>query len=817
MWELPGSFCFVFSDTISHSNRSTYTNTHTHIASRALHEQLIGSFKRFSTSNRRILIFSLTLIRSQTNSQGTSLIARLMGAVRNSNTRASHASVEAANHGGENGSGDGATGGAGAGGGSGTKALDSPMQSEAPDRRSSFSYLRRASERRRRRIRNQAIDAEERSTGWRTHRGSESGPDSDAVRDDQVQTTGGGYHHGVQRLTRTEPVYDEEGELADMEGPEQVGDLDDTAMDDYGSSQGHKGVPAQGKHQQQGRQPLSAEEQRRQSINDRLTEAVTDVIEFVREESFKRGKRHSLIRRRQAGGGYSAGSGASTSGGGSASHGIPGAGVAGDHELDSGEGALMGSERSSYQRRRTMRRSPRRSAQTKVYNDSDTGSAASLAHEQQPPPPPQMQAGMFDGTHRAPQSQKQEYQMSTGFEPQHSAPDQQSRRYRLQQHGSMQDSRHMYSGAGGGSYGEGTSLLLDQHRRHQSADARGPLESYQVQDLYGLGAGGGGYNLTGETYIGDENVPPEQHVRPPLAVGASPPPLPIGSTDAELMAARRRREEELDIANEGEEMAIHLDTSSETGNITGGQSKLGERHSPVRFIAPKVAPLASPSATPVPDEKIVPPDVPYRGRRLPQIPGIIRSATGLLQSTLGARHSSMDTRGVGGSLAAASVAVGAAAVPPVMKPGHYVTYRQEELDEDLEEHMFPTVSSSPTVKVDPTQQVTVPPPASIGIVKKPALESGVSLDGGSINFPRVSFSPTHSSQSTATKYGHQMGPSGRVAAIGSSAGASMIATQASGGTQSSVFGPTTSDSLISDRVSLARTRRSKRDEEDNWF
>lgn len=780
-----------------------------------------------------------------------------MGAVRNSNTRASHASVEGTNQAG-NGkdSGPDASGSAGAAGsvvGAGTKSIDSPMHTDSGhDRRSSFSYLRRASERRRRlRMRNQAADTEERASQWRSIRGSESGLESDQMaHDEQIMVPADGAGEATyapdqatyQRLRRAEPIYDEEGELVSEEpiGPgEPLGepDYDDEQAALDGQYKGPGNVAAHGKQQ---RHQMSAEEQRRQSINDRLTEAVSDVIEFVREESFKRGKRHSLIRRRQAGG-YSAGSGAST--GGSASgaqmqHG--GYGGVGEHDLDSGEGAMMGADgRSSYQRRRTMRRSPRRSAaQTKVYNDSDTGSAASLSHEQ---------AAMFDPqypphhSHRAPSQQQHQKQYQAGGFGQRSSTESHNqqmardRRFKLQQHGSMQDARHLY---GGDSYVGGSALLLDQHRRHQSADARGPLESYQPgglppQDLYGGGGAGpgGDFNLTEEGYVDVESVPPEhqQHVVGPLAVGASPPPLPPGSADAELIAARRRREaDEIDIADENEEMAIHLDSGPDSAGVGGvssaGKGGVGERQSPIRFIAPKVAPLASPSATPVPDEKIVPPDVPYRGRRLPQIPGIIRSATGLLQSTLSARHASVESRGVGGSLAAASVAAGAAAVPPLVKPVHYVTYGPDDLDNDpsVGVHMFPTVSSSPTVKVDPTGQgVTAPPPASIGIVKKQVHESGVDLEGSasSINFPRVSFSPTHSSQVGPSKYGHQIGPGSRPggAAMGSSAGASMIATQASGGTQSSVFGPTTSESLISDRVSLARTRRSKRDEEDNWF
>ena len=168
--------------------------------------------------------------------QGTSLIARLMGAVRNSNTRASHASVEAASGpaGGAPSAGDstkgpnnGATGGT---------TQDSPhLGPDTPDRRPSFSYLRRASDRRRRRRMLERGEIDPEVTGLGSPRQhcrefnfrrssavgaqgsrrmeSESGLDSEFDRERRdSRASGASNQQQRSQLHRSDQIYDEEGE-----------------------------------------------------------------------------------------------------------------------------------------------------------------------------------------------------------------------------------------------------------------------------------------------------------------------------------------------------------------------------------------------------------------------------------------------------------------------------------------------------------------------------------------------------------------------------------------------------------------------------
>lgn len=743
-----------------------------------------------------------------------------MGAVRNSNTRASHASVEASG---------GAQHSAGAqdpknAASNATKDIESPhLGPETPDRRPSFSYLRRASDRRRRRRmlgRGENPDAETGSPrhhrefsypsrsggqqGGAGRRESESGQESDLVQRHDSLTTA---QHGLDRqqdlqgLRRSDPAYDEHGEhLASYVRP----DNEDNGNDEFDARRQQ--------HEHAGKQQVVAEQQRRQSINDRLTEAVSDVMDFVREESTRRGKRRSMIRRRGVGGpgtghgsGFSAGSGSG------------GAGPPTDEaDFDSEElgasglvgqapgGSGIGGDRSPNQRRRrVLRRSLRRTAQTRIHNDSDTGSGASLAHEQAP---------FMMGAQQPPHQQSHHQQMA--------------QRYKLQQHGgSMQDGHPMYGK-------RGTALLIEQHRRHQSADLHHEQHQAELPMQQQI------YYQSGIVELGFGAMPVEQtqpkaaeggapKIRP-IMVGASPPPL-VGSAEADLVAARRKRAEELGVAalraddsgtivDEDEETAIHVGSGPDVVEQTGSR-----KCSPSgRFIAPKVAPLNSPSAQLIPDEEIVPPNVPFRGRRLPQIPGsgMIKSAADFLHSSIyGGRHE----RASGHMGARSVLAAAPVATTSLMVGGQYGG------DLISDEPEFPSVSESPTIKqvgggVGQSGDLL---PSTSGIVKKPldALCAASFESSTSINFPRVSFSPTHgasasgSSQQQAGKYHHHL-PGGGLP----TAAASMIATQAvGGGPQSTVLAAPAQVAAASGEGApmtawAGRARRGPiRDDEDDWF
>jgi len=707
-------------------------------------------------------------MKTSTIIKGTSLIARLMGAVRNSNTRASHASVEMAQGpAGESRGAASAGGGPGSAGGPGSSLADSAhLSSEGPDRRSSFSYFRRASERRRR-LRMKEQMREEAELGSMSNAG---GPQREGQLGMDVGAKGSIEAGQQQRaaIQRSQAVQDERGNLLEEEA----------AMLDEGGAPGEDlGTPTgQYLGRSRGAQfgggggggggSESSGQNRRQSINDRLTEAVSDVIEFVREESFKRGKRHSFHRRRQTGG-Y--GTGSAHSGSGLAS------GTGGD-ELDSEAGRPgIGYGR----KRRLMRRSPRRNQQQQqqqqpaarapLYNDSDTGSMASVGQ------PRELGGGQFGPLAHGPHQQGYKLRQQAGSVQEGGAP--------------------MYAaygpGAAGRPAGRSRMQLMEQHRRHQSADACDQTEAtpmlYQTQrghrthaSSHHLGGASDGY--ASDVLLGHRHQRPDQDelasnltsgtgatsststgatMRPPIQVGASPPPPPIGSADAELAAARRKREEDLGaLADDDDgETAIHVGPDEQVGGPVGGGGRKSSSQSPVRFIAPKVAPLQSPSALLMPDEEVVPPDVPYRGRRLPQIPGsaMIKSAADFLASSLyGAGHhgATPPDSSVGATVAgAASAPLVVAGVPSAAGP------------------VFPSVSESPTIKIDGP----IPPLAGQIVKKQSSFEQpepsileagqaagsgrpGLQLAGGAaggggsgagasvgINFPRVSFSPTHTS------------------------------------------------------------------------
>lgn len=635
-----------------------------------------------------------------------------------------------------------ATGGAPAAGG----AMDSPhLAPDGPDRRPSFSYLRRASDRRRRRrmlergILNPVEEPESPRNQWRDYREfqyprggrdqrsaatssahherrrcSESG--AEAAESDATQRRDSNAAHSQHRLSRSRQIYDEEGE--------QI--YEDALQNPLAELEGQRPEVQQ---QQLG------DGQHRQSINDRLTDAVSDVMDFVREESVRRGKRHSMIRRRHMG--PSAGQRAAD---GSASY-LGTGGQTDDAELDSGDRLTGSASAASYRRRRLMRRSPRRSAahQMRAYNDSDSGASLS-----------------------------QDTLMGA------------NQRYRLQQHGgSAQDTHLLYGGAGGG-VSRGTAILIEQHRRHQSADAARQASHYfpaaDNESSMHVPAG----HEADDDDDDDAGLRQKPLIRP-IPVGASPPPLPASSEHEMLAAARRKREASEQFHSlADEETAIHVVSGSDERDQVAGQ--------PVRFIAPKVAPLSSPSAMLMPDEEVVPPNVPYRGRRLPQIPGnLIKSATNFLHSSIYGpeRPSASDCP-------APSAAIPASAMPA----------------EAPDEGVFPVLNESPTVIADRASSAAA---SNAALLKQPT-----DLGAEGINFPRVSFSPTRnlSGAPQASRYAHA---------------ASVIATQAGRGTQSSVLptaggshAPTLTmgKSSVDGSTTLAawtRSRLPKKEDDDDWF
>lgn len=719
-----------------------------------------------------------------------------MGAVRNSNTRASHASVEVS--GGQHASANNAAPSApGAITAAGSANADSPhLNPDTPDRRPSFSYLRRASDRRRRRrMLERGIEEPDlinspnsrQQSNWRefVYPGPSSQQHQPGSRDSWQRDT------DLDNNNQRQPLHEHRSALRRSD---QIDD--DEAERLYEGPESSERALRQDPRQQQ--QTTQDEQQRRQSINvDRLTDAVSDVMEFVREESFRRGKRRSLAKRRFGGGGSNVGAGSS---GGTQT-------MTDDADFDSEDvNNITGySDKSpNYRRRRTiMRRSPRRSAAAaaaRVYNDSDTGSGASISHE--PSAARMMMAG-----------------------PQHQSPHHhhQAMRYKLQHLGGSAQDAHLMD-CGGLAGPRGTALLIEQHRRHQSADAC----SGQQQMPY-IPVSGPSTRMMAH----------EQPVIRPIPVGASPPPLIGVSAEAELLAARRKRDEE-------ESMPIDEHNAEERETAIRDRDDDDVALSQ-KFIAPKVAELGSPSALLIPDEEIAPPNVPFRGRRLPQIPGLdmIKTAADFLHSSFYGRAATIDESM---SIAAATSAV--AATPLVVAgagtnprfttsasiagvaPGPGMPFVETIGDEPV----FPSVSESPTIK-EPghhhvigikkgsTPVIPIDESSAAGVMGPSALLCSDS----SINFPRVSFSPTHSQttsgavmtgSTTAPKY-HPLG------------GTSMIATQASDGTQSSTVLASTSvpgsDPLVglsgagnvslSDRGSRAwpRNRRTKKDDEDDWF
>lgn len=469
-----------------------------------------------------------------------------------------------------------------------------------------------------------------------------------------------------------------------------------------------------------------------------------------------------------------------------------------------------------------MRRSPRRSAAQQTaaarlnYNDSDTGSAASLSQEP-------MSSSMM-GSSRA------------------------QRAYRLQMHGgSEQDTGLMYAGHRGR---PGTALLIEQHRRHQSADAGSGTNRQPSRNMMGYyeeiaGAeeddGEFGPPLNQED---SSMATPAGASKPKLMVGSSPPPM-IGPLEEEFASdsgQERNGEPTTSIR-----VASNQDDGDDVASGAGG-GVAKKQQSPVRFIAPKVAPLNSPSSPLIPDEELIPPDVPYRGRRLPQIPGsgIIKTAADFLHSSIygGGRHH--QTVGVAAAAAGAPIMVAGAPVAAGGPQAHYMGDMLAGYEHptapggDMTAAVFPLVSESPTTLEPPgadaraiQRQQTIAL-GSIGAVGKPALVGdvpmGSSFEGSSsINFPRVSFSPTHLPPSTtATTTGGVRYHSVSQASAGPSA-ASVIATShpsAGGATQSTVLGPVVSVASeaggsgmlpAGDRGWTLSRRAIKKEDEDDWF
>lgn len=750
-----------------------------------------------------------------------------MGAVRNSNTRASHASVEPPSITGpavattsQANDSKAATIGAGgvAGPVAGVAALDSPhLGPETPDRRPSFSYLRRASDRRRRRrlmrgedpdVRQEFKDFVHPRSGKNRRESGESTAGQDSATDNQRRDSGQ-VDPGIdqlhqqqpqqqQKLRRSDQIYDEEGE-------------DQLYLDD--SDQQHA---AQQYHHQQHQQDQHQDQQRRQSNSDRLTDAVSDVMEFVRDESFRRGKRRSMIKRRAGPHSHLGGAGQHVGG---SSHGLhqelddPDEFGGGDVQQQQHSGSMGSQERSpSYRRRRIMRRSPRRAVQAaRQLNDSDTGSGASLSHE------PLSHAGMM-GSSRA------------------------QRVHRLQQHGgSEQDAGLMY---GSHRSRPGPALLIEQHRRYQSADAsstsrqpRGHMMGGYYEDTNDDDDGDGfglrrhhGLSTTGQTTMPAS----ASGVIKPILVGSSPPPM-VGLLEEEFASDSGQER------NGDSTTSIRVASNQDDDNNTSTKQQ-----SPVRFIAPKVAPLNSPTSPLLPDEELIPPDVPYRGRRLPQIPGsgIIKSAADFLHSSIygGQRHHQPGIATGAGAALGAPLTGGYAASSHMGDPTGFIV--GAESPSEMSAAVFPLVCESPT-SMEPgndTTRVTatLKRQQTMGSAKPSPLLGDIQMGTGSfegsssINFPRVSFSPTHLPPVTSAT----AGPSGSVRYPPSQqTPASMIAThQATGGaTQSTVLGSVASMAAsdvgsggigvtgggmmqqAGDRGWTLSRRAHKKEDEDDWF
>lgn len=373
--------------------------------------------------------------------------------------------------------------------------------------------------------------------------------------------------------------------------------------------------------------------ERRQSMNDRFSEAVSDAMEFVRDESFRKHKRRSTFLRRRPAHMLTAmhqqqqmAIASSAAAAAAAANATANAnimqhkpvnsnfeqdlmGTGNSIEIDS-EGGALDAGGAAYRRRRNMRRSPKRrqtqsmqlhddvvarasnvamlnqQARMSSFNESDTGSCTSISMMQ--PIQPQMIVGRHH--QRAPPI---------------------------------------------------------VHQRQAPFPLINPLQNP--------------YNQQQQQQSNESNiiVDDEHHV-PVIDVGRSPsPPMP-GTVEAELAAARRRRSElaalgshrliETGMENDdltGPGGGIHLidpqDNNNNNNNQTSSirdddlnaiqqannylinqQTTHKQTDSPVRFIAPKIAPLESPS------------EMAQNQRRLPQIPGatMFKSAADFIQASI---------------------------------------------------------------------------------------------------------------------------------------------------------------------------------------
>lgn len=721
-----------------------------------------------------------------------------MGAVRNSNTRSSHASVEvgglldgsrSAGQSGANGgssTGGGGTGGGTGGSGSGMLSLNDNQQNmttlsgqsgqslnggtlsshltpDATDRRSSFSFLRRASDRRRRKLKMQEFGAVEEEAMSPKHQhqhhhhqsyshgqfvgggagaGAGAGDESDRrdsyTRVDNSGSSGIHHHHQSRNQQRLG---------GSGGGPPSVSDQVMSDNNSVGGGQ-HQHQYLNKRHQFGAKNPMSSryndpnamimqqqrqrhatttsslddeqqftpdeleQNRRRRSINDRLTDVVSDAVEFVREESFKRGRRSVRPNRRRT-----------------------------DDDLDSEEMRSIcsgsGSNQQqcaqinrspSYRRRRQLRKSPKRAAtlqQQQFYNNqfsqadaSDSGSL-SMDTVRQRAPHLMNRSNTNYGDNQTRGVDRADISSGLGCmipQPTHS--------------------RFSYPGT--------NTIIAQQHTIGGSIPgvSVGPPHA---MSLYHQSQGG---------------------------VGAGYPASAGMTADG---GAPLRTSFECEVLDEHSVDRSDLQQQQQAG----GQSA---------FVPPQNISLGSPSARLIPDERIIPPTVPLRGRRLPQIPGtnIIRSAADFLHSSFYGRDRSGTSAGFAAA-ASLAVAAGSSGFGQLNQSGG-VKHQVEPL--------FPCVNDSPTT-------LTTVPPIGPPAAMRPGQRDSIQPLDNNINFPRVSYSPTHQSRA-------QLDPMGPVVVGAPLLG--LVESQQRGGEPPQ---PTKSDIMITEHGAV-NWRRPKDSDEDDW-
>lgn len=244
----------------------------------------------------------------------------------------------------------------------------------------------------------------------------------------------------------------------------------------------------------------------------------------------------------------------------------------------------------------------------------------------------------------------------------------------------------------------------------------------------------------------DDSVPSAVANIRPIHVGASPPLDPV------VAVARRRLASQMEIEeaeDDNRETAIHVHSPP----VVGGRKLCA---SGGHFVAPKVVPLSSPSAAGPPSVTSAEDAFGRPQRRLPAIPcsGVLKSAADFLYSSLyGGRADS--SVGALGRVAGASTDTATTVALGTSSAGRY---RQAS---GAPESVFPSVSESPTGGTG-HDSISASAVVKAAIVKKPVGNESKSFDSAgsaSINFPRVSFSPTsaQASQVPATS-GAEMAP-----------------------------------------------------------